>query len=719
MIELKNITKDYNNNLILKNINISFRDNEFVAILGPSGSGKTTILNIIGGLLTKTKGSLIIDGIDTDQFKDENWDYYRNSEIGYIFQNYNLINHLSIHNNIIMPNVIKGKINRNREKNLYEKFNVKTNAKLVKDLSGGEQQRVAIARSLINDPKIIICDEPTGALDTKNSVIIMEYMREISKEKLVIMATHNEELAKKYATRIIRIEDGLIINDNKPYLETKDKKLNKIKKTKTKRYASFSLALSNILSKKGRIIITSIAIAISIIGISMVLALSTGFKKHIEKFQKNTLVALPIVIGNENYTEEEKEYNYPNKNTINIEKEINKSKNIITNDYIDFLEKNKDILGISYKYDFLINIVADKNGYKYLNNNDISMGVIPNNDVIKMQYDILYGRLPSNKNELLLMVDGNNDIEKSFNNVLYNNISFKDIEKIKLKIIYNNDLYKKEGNFYVINKDLELLYKTKGEELKIVGIIRMKKDFPSYMSNSGLLYTKELSMEILKNNDISNIVRDQDKSNINLLTGSKISDEEKNILLESLGKKTVPREINIYSKDFKDKNKIINYLDSYKDKIHYTDQAKLIVNLSGNIIKGVTIVLLIFSIISLVVSTIMIGIVIYISVLERKKEIGILRSMGMSKKGIKKMFNYEAIIIGINSFFMGILASRILIIPLNIILDKITGMKKVAYLSIKDITIIFVISILVSLIGSIIPATMASKKDIVSSIKEE
>ena len=732
MLSLKNIEKSYetNNkkNKVLIDININFRKNEFVVILGPSGSGKTTLLNIIGGILKSDKGSIIIDGIDTNKYKDYMWDSYRNKKIGFIFQNYNLLPNLSASENVTLPALINNKNEKEKAKLLLNKFKITDISKKCKNLSGGESQRVAIARSLINDPDMILADEPTGALDTSNSAIIMEYMKNISKDKLVIMVTHNEDLAKKYATRIIKMQDGKIISDSNPYNGKEKVKKEIKKKNKEQLSLCFKLALTSILTKKGRSFLTSLGCAIGIIGISLVLSLSNGFKSEINNFEKNTLISLPIVISDENYTLENDEKTYPKNEKIKKEETKNSHTNIITKDYLEMLENNKNILGLSYKYNFLINLINKKeNGYINKSNNEISMGVIPNNDVINMQYDILKGRLPIDKNEILLVVDGNNAVDENILNIL--NIkegdSFNEILTKNVKIVLNNDFYKKENNFFVINKDLELLYKSKGKTLSVVGIIRMKKEFPSYMSTSGILYTKDLSDYIINVNSVSDIVMSQKSKDINVLTGNAINTKEKEELLSLLGDKTLPKSINIYSKDFNSKEKLIKDLSKYNDnkkdeeKIMYTDQAEVIVSLSDNILSSITIVLLFFSIISLIVATIMIGIIVYISVLERKREIGILRSLGMSKKGIKKIFNIEGLIIAFIAFIFGTIISRLLIIPVNMILEKLTSIKGIAHLDILSALILLIINILISITGTLIPSKYASKLEIASSIKED
>ncbi len=732
MLSLKNIEKSYKVKdkeiKILNGISIDFRENEFVVILGPSGSGKTTLLNIIGGLIKNDQGSIIIDGVDTKKYKDSSWDSYRNKKIGFIFQSYNLLPNLTVLENILIPALINNKEDKEKAKKLLKRFDIKEHSKKCKNLSGGETQRVAIARSLINDPDIILADEPTGALDTKNSAIIMEYMKSISKDKLVIMVTHNEDLAKKYATRIIKMQDGKIINDSNPYNEKEKVKKEIKKKNKEQLSLCFKLALTSILTKKGRSFLTSLGGAIGIIGISLVLSLSNGFKSEINNFEKNTLISLPIVISDKNYTLENDEKTYPKNEKIKKEETENSHTNVITKNYLEMLENNKNILGLSYKYSFLINLLNKKeNGYINKSNNEISMGVIPNNDVINMQYDILKGRLPIDKNEILLVVDGNNAVDGNILNILNikEGTSFNEILTKNVKIVLNNDFYKKENNFFVINKDLELLYKSKGETLNIVGIIRMKKEFPSYMSTSGILYTKDLSDYIINTNSVSDIVISQKNTNINVLTGNSINNEEKEELLSILGDKTLPKSINIYSKDFNSKEKLIKELSKYnenkkdEEKIMYTDQAEVIVSLSDNILSSITIVLLFFSIISLIVATIMIGIIVYISVLERKKEIGILRSLGMSKKGIKKIFNIEGLIIAFIAFIFGTIISRLLIIPVNIILEKLTNIKGIAHLDILSVLILLIINILISITGTLIPSKYASKLEIASSIKED
>ena len=768
MLELKKISKSYKTGdfkqVALKDVDLKFRKNEFVAILGPSGSGKTTLLNIVGGLDRYDKGDLIINNRSTKKFKDQDWDAYRNNCIGFVFQSYNLISHISILDNVEMGMTLSGvssKKRRSKAKKALERVGLKEHMhKKPNQLSGGQMQRVAIARALANDPDIILADEPTGALDTKTSVQIMELIKEIAQDELVIMVTHNPDLARDYANRVIEMRDGVVLSDSNPILENeKEDKEYKIKRTSMGFLSALKLSLNNIKTKKGRTLLTSFASSIGIIGIALILSLSNGFDKQIDIFERNTLSSMPIIISEQAMNLDEESMNemqnevkttdedYPNTNYIIPEKTMEDTfthRNNITKEYVNYIENaNPDIVsGISsYRYTGL-NLLNKIDGkVKVIDSRNMSS--IPKTlsedkkSVIEEKYDILAGREAKEKDELVLIVDSKNHVTED---ILTNlgldatkeNISFDDILNSELKLILNDDYYQKVGNYYTVNTDLDELYNSKNAiTLKVVGVIRLKEDYPNYVQTSGLTYTEKLLDYIIEVNQDSAIVKAQKNANYNILSGETfdLSTDEgkyaKEQTLAYLGDDSVPYVIQVYPRDFNAKDELIEYLDKYNegkdvdDQVVYTDQAEIISSLSGSIMDAITIVLVAFSAISLVVSSIMIGIIMYISVLERTKEIGILRSLGARKKDISRVFNAETFIIGLASGVLGILIARLLLIPANIVLYNLTDLENVAVLNPIHAVILIIISLILTLIGGAIPAKLASKKDPVIALRTE
>ena len=843
MLELRNISKRYTTGNFtqqaLKDISLKFRKNEFVAILGPSGSGKTTMLNIVGGLDRYDSGDLIINGKSTKEFKSKDWDSYRNNCIGFVFQSYNLISHISILENVEMGMTLSGKSSKKRRKKALEvldKVGLSEHAhKKPNQLSGGQMQRVAIARALANDPDIILADEPTGALDSKTSVQIMELIKEIAKDKLVIMVTHNSDLADSYATRIVKFKDGEIVDDSNPIQKNeKVEKLYKIKKTAMSFSTALKLSFNNIITKKGRTLITAFASSIGIIGIALILSLSNGFDIQIDKFETETLSSLPIMISKEsvNITEDtiismqednKKEGSYPEEEYIYTKDSIINTlvhENEFTSEYIDYVENiDKDkVAGISYTRVTALNILGIVNGKKTVIPTGVSSGqsyffVLPKklnqniDGVVEKNYDLLKGRLPEEKDELILLVDSKNRIDKNLVSYLgldqnIEKISFDDIIGKEFKLILNNEFYKSLGKYYTLNNNFEQMYSNSNAvTLKIVGIMRGKENNKLVQSGSGIGYTENLVNYVIESNSNSDIVKLQKEVNYNVLTGelldleSEEGLETKDNLLAYLGASTVPYVINIYPKDFESKENITRYLDDYNEKeilkveevvknylsilidtvqdendvrlktvdstlakevpdsvnlsyedgmisgiikmgscefliennviysssggVIYNDLAATMVSLSGSIMDAITIVLISFSAISLIVSSIMIGIITYISVLERTKEIGILRALGARKKDISRVFNAETFIIGVTSGVIGIVIARLLIIPANIILYDLTELTNVARLNPFHAFILIVVSVSLTVIGGLIPAHLASKKDPVEALRTE
>ena len=766
MLKLKKICKSYKTGdffqQVLKDVDLEFRKNEFVSILGPSGSGKTTLLNIIGGLDRYDKGDLIINGKSTKKFKDKDWDAYRNNCIGFVFQSYNLISHISILSNVEMSMTLSGVSRKERRKKALEaldKVGLKDHAnKKPNQLSGGQMQRVAIARAIVNDPDIILADEPTGALDSKTSKQIMELIKELSKDKLVIMVTHNAELAKEYSTRIVEFKDGNLLNDSNPITNEKEKKDKfNIKKTSMNFLTALNLSFNNITTKKGRTLLTAFASSIGIIGIALILSLSNGFDIQIDIFEKETLSSLPIMISKtsmemdedamltmtgqndelESYTE--KEVVYP----LDPVTETITHKNIFTEEYINYINDidPKLVSGISYYRTTALNILNYSND-KYNIVNTTNFSAIPVNidsdgvSIMESNYDVIYGTMPSKYNEVALLVDSKNRLDsKLLESLGYDtskeNISFEDLINKEVKLILNNDYYKNLGDYYTFNQDYDSMYNSENSiTLKIIGIIRGKDTNKLTTTTSGILYTNDLLDYVIEKNNESEIVKKQKEVDYNVLTGEKFTNDEtgletKDNTLSYLGADTYPMMINIYPKDFDTKEKIIKYLDDYNNKqdegnkVVYTDLASTISSLSSDIMNAITIVLIAFSAISLVVSSIMIGIITYISVLERTKEIGILRALGARKKDITRVFNAETFIIGLCSGLIGIIITYILLIPTNIILENITDLANIARLNPIHAFILIIISLILTLIGGFIPATMASKKDPVIALRTE
>ena len=758
MLSLSKIKKDYKTGDFvqhaLKGVSLSFRENEFVAILGPSGSGKTTLLNIIGGLDRYSSGDLIIDGKSTKKFKDKDWDAYRNHAIGFVFQSYNLIGHISVLENVEMGMTLSGISASERRKkalNLLEKVGLKEHAnKKPNQLSGGQMQRVAIARALANDPKIILADEPTGALDSKTSMQIMELIKEISKDKLVIMVTHNRELAESYATRIVEMKDGELLSDSQPFdSDDKTGSLN-ISKTSMSFLAALRLSFGNIRTKKGRTFLTAFASSIGIIGIALILSLSNGFNIEVENFEQDSLSQSPIMITNQTVQMDEATLNeitgdvdlekYPDDEKVYAQDDLKDTivhTNKITSDFVDYLDKMdmSNVSGISYAKGTNLNIVS-KNGDNYsLINSDFNttFGTLPENPngeegLLEKNYDVLAGQI-SDDAGLVLIVNSRNQISASILESLGfdESASFDDILAKEFKIAVNDDYYKKSGNNFITETNLEKLYNSENSiSVKIMAIVRGKEDKELITSGSGIYYTAALVDEVIGKNKDSDIVKKQNIESYNVLTHQKFDETmTKEAFLGYLGADVVPMAIYIYPKDFDTKGNIIDYLDKYnegKDEdsvIQYTDMAEMISTLSGNIMDAITIVLVAFSSISLVVSSIMIGIITYISVLERTKEIGILRALGARKKDITRVFNAETFIIGIFSGLLGVTLAYLLTIPTNIIIENLSGLANVAKLNPVHALILIIISLTLTIIGGAIPAKMASKKDPVEALRTE
>lgn len=752
----------------LKGISLEFRDNEFVAILGPSGSGKTTLLNIVGGLDNYDSGDLIINGKSTKHFKAAEWDAYRNNSVGFIFQSYNLIPHISILENVEMGMTLSGvstKARKEKALELLKKVGLEEHYhKKPSQLSGGQMQRVAIARALANDPDIILADEPTGALDTKTSKQIMNLIKDIAKEKLVIMVTHNPELANEYANRVVEMRDGEVTSDSNPLTEAEKEEDNfSLNKTSMGFLTALKLSFNNIKTKKGRTALTAFASSIGIIGIALILSLSNGFKIEVDNFEQNSLAQSPIMITSQSMKMDEETMKkvqggsdlkkYPTEKTVFAQDDMMDTvlhNNKITQDYVDYIGKmdKEKISGYTYEKGTNLNVVR-KNGDDTYSKVEMPSGsesmqlwtLLPSNPnkdedgVIEKNYDVLAGELDETTPGLILQVNSKNQVSASVLKQLGFNdkekVSFSDIMKKELKVIVNDDYYQEIGGNFIPNQDLGKMYNSSESiTVKVQAIIRGKDGKEMVTNGSGLGYTNALTDIITDKNKNSEIVKAQEKADYNILTHQEFDNKEgstntKEIMMGYLGAEALPVAIYIYPKDFDTKDYITDYLDDYNknksesDTIQYTDTAKMISSLTGNIMDAITVVLVAFSSISLVVSSIMIGIITYISVLERTKEIGILRALGARKKDIKRVFNAETFIIGIFSGLLGIGIAYLLTIPTNVIIENLSGLANVAKLNPIHAIVLIIISMVLTVIGGAIPANMASKKDPVEALRTE
>lgn len=819
MLELKKIYKEYITGdfkqIALDKVNLNFRKNEFVSILGPSGSGKTTLLNIIGGLDNYTSGDLIINEVSTKDFKDNDWDIYRNHRVGFIFQNYNLIGHQSILSNVELALTLSGVGKSERRKKAIlalKKVGLEKHInKNPNQLSGGQMQRVAIARALVNDPDILLADEPTGALDSTTSQQIMKLLKEVAKDKLVIMVTHNPELARAYSTRIIELRDGSIISDSNPYVgkvntvEDEIIRKNKTKKTHMSFKTALGLSFNNLKTKKGRTILTAFAGSIGIIGIALILSLSNGVNKYIERVEAETLSSYPLTIMEESadLTEvmgilasgKDKEINH-DKDKIYSNTIMNKMFNsfvtkVSKNDLKTFKKylDNNDEIGkyvneIKYSYNIDLNIFNTYNGELVkvnpsnlmsdlgminsnemssmyssfgMGSNDVFVELMDNKENVLSQYDLIYGSYPKKYDEVVLIVNSNNEIsdytlyalglkeQKMLKEMMYNvmkgeevddtnlEFSYEDICNIEFKLMINTDLFTKEGNRYV-DRSNDLNYVNsildKSVPLKVVGILRGNDDSVSYVSKTGGVgYTSKLTEYVINNVKNSSIVHEQENNKeVNIFTGSSFElGESYEDNLRKLGVTSVdnPSSISIYSKDFEAKENVVRIIDEYnketleEKKITYTDTIGLLINNVTTIVNIISYVLIAFVSISLVVSSIMIGIITYISVLERTKEIGILRSIGASKKDIARVFNAETFIIGLFAGCMGIIITLILNIPINVIINNLSGISGITKLPLVGSIMLIIISVLLTMLGGLIPSKIASNKEPVLALRTE
>lgn len=895
MLELNDIKKDYVSGSTtvsaLKGINLRFRDCEFVSILGQSGCGKTTMLNIIGGLDKYTSGDLKINGVSTKNYKDRDWDFYRNNSIGFVFQSYNLIPHQTVLSNVELALTLSGVSKAERKKRaiealekvgLGEQIHKKPN-----QMSGGQMQRVAIARALVNNPDILLADEPTGALDTETSVQIMELLKEISKDRLIIMVTHNPELAKDYSTRIVRLLDGVITNDSNPYSledmeadirakedakvkasEKKTKKSGKKQKTSMSFFTALSLSFNNLMTKKTRTILTAFAGSIGIIGIAMILSISNGIQLYIDRVQRDTLSSYPITLqaesidissmvssmtGNSDSEEhEDKTKIYSNDimgDMINTMVKEVKSNNL--SEFKKYIENGGSdiksyVSDIQYSYDVPLNIYMKdtSNGVEQLNpstmfdsiygegatstssamssgmgmgmfsNSSVWNQLLGNQQVLDEQYDVLAGHWPENYNEVVLVADKNNEVDdytlyslglkdpeevrtlfkkmmvgESYETEKDTSYTFDEILDTEFKLVMPTDMYKYNdvtGTWDDYSKDDKYMTNVvnNGTDIKVCGIIRPNDDAVSTSLSSGIGYTAKLTeyiIEQVKNSEIAKaqladtsvdvftgvpfdndrnteITMDdvnaymatlspEESAQMQAMTSGMSDDQILQLFSASLKARTTdatldsnksklgitdldtPSQIDIYATDFDSKEKVQNIIKDYnklqqddgkeENVINYTDYVGIMMSSVSTIINAISYVLIAFVAISLIVSSIMIGIITYISVLERTKEIGVLRSIGASKKDVSRIFNAETLIEGFVSGALGIVVTLLLCIPANALIKHLTDISNVAQLPVAGGVILIIISMFLTFIAGLIPAKLAAKKDPVVALRSE
>ena len=729
MLELKNICKSYNKDgnhqVVLKNINLKLPSCGIISIVGKSGSGKTTLLNIIGSLDKSDFGEILVDNKNIRNFTEDELDSYRNKYIGFIFQSYNLIEHRTVIDNVKLKLVLsmqdESKANLLAEDSLKKVGLYDYKDKLPCNLSGGEKQRVAISRVIASDSKIILCDEPTGALDNKTGIEILNILKELSKDRLIIMVTHNEELARKYSSRIITMQDGEIVKDtlNKEVVDTNiELKLSKVKlDIKT----LFKIALDNLKIKKRRNILLALTASIGIIGISIILSISNGFNDSLDDYKKYISNKIPVLIYPYRNNKEIKKYIDSKTIKINNEENIN----YINKNFISYYKNiNKEYISYS-RYNYFIKLNLIQNNGNYIEVDNSIFKTMPTNN-IRDNYDIIEGRLPSKYNELLLEINNDNNISKDISRALNikENESLEDILGKNIKLVLNNDYYYKEDNNINIRKiDSDLYNNSNNISLKIVGIIKVKKDKLEEINSSNNIYYKDSLIDYIVNkNKDSFIVNEQKNNNYNVLNKESLSNKEKEELLCLFGKEKCISYIESYPSSYESKDLLIDYINKYNDdyindKVTIIDESKLMYDMSIKIVDIITIVLVSFSSISLIVSSVMIGIITYISVLERKKEIGILRSMGISKRDIQLLFIMENIILGFISGIIGIFISILSSGIINTIFNSLLEADSIYTMRLSNNILLILLSIFLSVLGAYIPSKKASNNEIIVSIE--
>ena len=793
MLQIKDISKSYTTGdftqKALDGVSVNFRKNEFVAILGPSGSGKTTFLNVIGGLDKYDSGDLVINGKSTKDFNDSEWDAYRNNSIGFVFQSYNLITHLSILDNVEMGMTLSGVSDSEKHQkalDALERVGLKDHIhKRPNQLSGGQMQRVAIARALANDPDIILADEPTGALDKKTSRQIMDLIKEIADDKLVIMVTHNPALAEEYADRIVKFEDGHVIDDTNPYEETGEDSSYSLKRTSMKFRTALKLSAKNIATKKGRTLLTALASSIGIIGIALILSLSDGLQIQIDKYQSDALNEFPLFISQQvtiideetikDSKEQMESFVSGTRDEVDTDhvilEEVKADSTVYINKFTDkYMKYLADVdpeicSSIGYTRSVSMNVIkknADGNvtwhtlssgvsammdsmsaagGMAGFNMTGIGLSSYPETlaedaqSYLEYYYDVLEGRYPENPHEVVLVVNTDNTIT---NNIMAaigfdatkKEIKFKDIVGTEYQLVGNDTFYtKSEYGIYIQNTDYAAMYdNAKNITITISGVVRLKANQSIGLLGAGIAYSDDLVQEVIDLNMSSQMVKDILKSDIDVTPSNPmapVDDSARTSLLLKYGGSSEPFAVFLYPKNFEQKESLISYLDAFNEtaaegeKVYYTDASAAITEMTNGIMKAVTLVLVAFAAISLVVSLIMIAIITYISVLERTKEIGILRALGARKMDITRVFNAETFIIGVCSGALGIAIAYLLTIPINMVIYHLTDLSNVAVLNPLYAFGLASISVLLTVIGGMIPAKMASNKDPVTALRSE
>ena len=776
MLKLVNISKDYfagdNVTHALVDVNLEFRKNEFVSILGPSGCGKTTLLNIIGGLDRYQKGDLILDDKSTRNFRESEWDSYRNATIGFVFQTYNLISHLTVLDNVEIALTLSGVSASERRKRatkaledvgLGDQLSKKPN-----QLSGGQMQRVAIARALVNKPKIILADEPTGAIDSKTSTQILDILKQISRERLVIMVTHNKRQAEEYSDRIINLFDGRITADSREYGNSDEVTLTEKMKNK-KVSMSFLTALKssfkNLVSKKMRTIITAFAGSIGIIGIALVLAISNGMTIYVDSMQSDTLAGFPITINRSantttDFTQARRESMEERLNPVTTDDGLISSydpdenstihTNVITQEYVEYVSKmNREWYNsISFSRSVSINLLARTESGDYVKvgtrssqspfamfSSSGGFSEIPGDrEFIESQYDLLGedSRYPEELNEIVLVVDGqnrlSNDFLEEFGIPVKPEYELNDLIGLEFIVVHNDDYYiNNSGLFTSGNNYEEMADSSKSTVIKIVGILRVKESATGEILNTGIGYTTKLTDRVLEKAMESKIVEYQrqhpDKS---VLTGRAFNENSTyQNTMQRIGGDSTPSGIQIYPRSFDEKDEIKEYLDAYnegrseEDMIIFSDLAETISGTISSLIDTITLILSAFAAISLIVSSIMIGIITYVSVVERTKEIGILRSIGARKKDISRVFIAEAMIIGLAAGVIGVIGTLVLILPINLIIERAIEVSGFGALPGIEALGLIAISVLLTFVAGLIPSRIAAKKDPVIALRTE
>lgn len=855
MLQCKNIIKDYvsGDEIVhaLKGVSLSFREHEFVSILGQSGCGKTTFLNIIGGLDHYTSGDLIINGKSTKDYSDKDWDTYRNHQVGFVFQSYNLIMHQSVLSNVELALTLTGVNKEERRKRAIEALNkVGLSDQIHKkptQMSGGQMQRVAIARAIVNNPDIILADEPTGALDSATSVQIMEILKEISKDKLVIMVTHNPQLADEYSSRIIRLKDGTLVSDSNPFNEQEmNVDTSVLKRPDMSFKMACSLSLNNLMTKKARTFLTSFAGSIGIIGIALIMSLSHGMQSYIDQMENDTMASYPIEIqanssdmstlmttmmGMKKKTEEHKDSKiYSRPYVEDVLESLSSSKKNNLSAFKSYIESSKGkefrktAKAIEYDYNLNLQVynentdsglvqvspngLLDKLGMSdmmsiqsqfmdssAMTNDQVWLSLPESKKLRDDEYQLVEGKWPTNYNEVALEVDENNEITdyalyslglldqdelvKNYQKILngetdkisktnLESYSVDDILNLKFRLVLNSDLYQKVNGLWINQSENESYMKdvvSKSPEIKVVGIIKPSVSTVSQPTMGGVYYTKAMEEYVTSKTENSQIVKEQKANpNINIFTqaefasGQKMSmsnlTNEQMMQLSSMSQEELmnymntyneninatydsnltklgvvdysnPTKISLYASSFDGKEKLSDLITDYNKKqtksnvITYNDFIGTMLSSVTSVVNIISYVLIAFVSVSLIVSSIMIGIITYISVLERTKEIGILRSIGASKKDITRVFNAETFIIGLISGVLGILITLVLNFPICMVVENMTGVAHIAKLPVNGAVFLILIDLVLTILAGLIPSKIASKKDPVEALRSE